>query len=395
MSNAGDFVIENGVLKKYVGPGGDVVVPEGVTGIEANAFRECLQLTGIALPDSVICIGDGAFLNCTNLKKLSLSKCLHSIGKSAFEKCEALKSISLPAGITSIQPYTFSGCCSLMRVVLPENLVSIDSCAFRDCSRLKRIVVPKSVASIKDDSFSKATEELVLCGNQLHITSSAFSDYPALKSIVAPEIPLSEFVSSKLDIKAAQGFIDHSKEYTCQEIIESYKEYIKKQKLHLQPKQAPPKVPNAQSILQSLSPSDQYLRLYKAACRDGEAHINYPFVSNEYYIKNYRKSDSSDFAAARNAISKIGDLADAALDCWDKSIKKSTSTQFFTHELFEAHYRIAFAIAIAIKVFLCPDVRIMFSFDSSKWTPIIERRWVLSPDEPAGRVCSDTEYAAL
>jgi hypothetical protein len=29
MSNASDFVIENGVLKNYVGPGGDVVIPEG------------------------------------------------------------------------------------------------------------------------------------------------------------------------------------------------------------------------------------------------------------------------------------------------------------------------------------------------------------------------------
>ena len=30
MSNASDFVIENGVLKRYVGRGGDVVIPDGV-----------------------------------------------------------------------------------------------------------------------------------------------------------------------------------------------------------------------------------------------------------------------------------------------------------------------------------------------------------------------------
>ena len=39
MSNEMDFVIENGVLKKYVGPGGDVVIPDGVTAISASAFR--------------------------------------------------------------------------------------------------------------------------------------------------------------------------------------------------------------------------------------------------------------------------------------------------------------------------------------------------------------------
>ena len=39
MSNASDFIIENGVLKKYVGPGGDVTIPEGVTSIGDGALR--------------------------------------------------------------------------------------------------------------------------------------------------------------------------------------------------------------------------------------------------------------------------------------------------------------------------------------------------------------------
>lgn len=33
MNGNQDFVIENGVLKKYTGPGGEVVIPEGVTEI--------------------------------------------------------------------------------------------------------------------------------------------------------------------------------------------------------------------------------------------------------------------------------------------------------------------------------------------------------------------------
>ena len=33
-----EFVIENGVLKKYTGKGGDIVIPEGVTGISYGAF---------------------------------------------------------------------------------------------------------------------------------------------------------------------------------------------------------------------------------------------------------------------------------------------------------------------------------------------------------------------
>ena len=34
MSSTNDFEIENGILKKYTGPGGDVVIPDGVTTIE-------------------------------------------------------------------------------------------------------------------------------------------------------------------------------------------------------------------------------------------------------------------------------------------------------------------------------------------------------------------------
>lgn len=41
MSNVKDFVIENGVLKKYLGNGGDVVIPDGVYEIGRSAFYEC------------------------------------------------------------------------------------------------------------------------------------------------------------------------------------------------------------------------------------------------------------------------------------------------------------------------------------------------------------------
>ncbi len=50
MSSASDFVIENGVLKKYVGPGGDVAVPKGVTVIGEEAFSNDKNVVNIRLP---------------------------------------------------------------------------------------------------------------------------------------------------------------------------------------------------------------------------------------------------------------------------------------------------------------------------------------------------------
>ena len=63
-----DFVIENGVLKQYVGPGGDVVIPEGVTRIDRWAFFNCGSLTNVTIPESVIHIYDTAFYGCSGLK---------------------------------------------------------------------------------------------------------------------------------------------------------------------------------------------------------------------------------------------------------------------------------------------------------------------------------------
>ena len=38
MSNASDFIIENGVLKAYRGSGGNVVIPVGVTSVSDWGF---------------------------------------------------------------------------------------------------------------------------------------------------------------------------------------------------------------------------------------------------------------------------------------------------------------------------------------------------------------------
>ena len=45
MENMQDFVIKEGVLDKYKGPGGDVTIPEGVKEIESSAFYGCKKLT--------------------------------------------------------------------------------------------------------------------------------------------------------------------------------------------------------------------------------------------------------------------------------------------------------------------------------------------------------------
>lgn len=68
MENKQDFVIAKGVLTKYNGPGGDVVIPAGVKKIGEGAFKGCTALTGVTIPEDVTKIGERAFYGCRSFK---------------------------------------------------------------------------------------------------------------------------------------------------------------------------------------------------------------------------------------------------------------------------------------------------------------------------------------
>lgn len=83
---------------------GDVVIPEyvtdddntrhAVTSISDYAFRDCSEMTSVAIADSVTEIGTGAFVNCSKLSKAAIPNSVRSIGNSAFDGCTSLSSIS-------------------------------------------------------------------------------------------------------------------------------------------------------------------------------------------------------------------------------------------------------------------------------------------------------------
>ena len=109
-----DFEIEDGVLVKYLGKGGDVVIPDGVTEIGDEAFMDCENLVFVRIPDGVTRIGGSAFKRCGQLGRVRVPDSLKSIGDRAFLGCGSLTGFTIPAGVKKIGEYAFSNCKKLI-----------------------------------------------------------------------------------------------------------------------------------------------------------------------------------------------------------------------------------------------------------------------------------------
>ena len=87
-----------------------------VTKINAYAFSNCAELTGVTMPNAVTEIRDHSFENCTSLSAVELPEMLTEIGAAAFEGCSAFTRIDIPAGVTKIGIWAFQNCINLTDV---------------------------------------------------------------------------------------------------------------------------------------------------------------------------------------------------------------------------------------------------------------------------------------
>lgn len=193
MSNASDFIIENGVLTKYVGPGGDVEIPEGVTSIGESAFDGCKGLTTLTIPERVQRIGSFAFRGCCSMTTLSIPNSVTNIGWSAFERCSNLLDIKIPERLTEISGSMFDGCRSLTSITIPAGVTSIGSRAFFSCSSLVNVTIPESVTSIGSKAFSYCQNltSVTIPAGVTNISKNVFENCSSLTSVTIPESVMS------------------------------------------------------------------------------------------------------------------------------------------------------------------------------------------------------------
>lgn len=133
------FTIENGVLTKYNGSGGNVTIPNGVTVIGNMSFMDCEGLTSVTIPNGVTAVGDLAFAKCTGLTSVTIPSSVTTIGMTAFFECNGLTSVTIPSGVTTIGPWSFSHCENLASVTIPSSVTTIGEGAFFESKRLTDI----------------------------------------------------------------------------------------------------------------------------------------------------------------------------------------------------------------------------------------------------------------
>ncbi|MBR3269408.1 MAG: leucine-rich repeat domain-containing protein [Oscillospiraceae bacterium] len=90
-------IIGEGAFWGFSEEGGvtDVVIPDSVTEIRANAFYDCEKLEKVTLPETVRTIEKNVFENCKSLTEITLPKSVREIGRTAFYGCEALREITI------------------------------------------------------------------------------------------------------------------------------------------------------------------------------------------------------------------------------------------------------------------------------------------------------------
>ena len=157
MSNASDFIIENGVLVRYEGSGGTVTIPEGVTEIGENAFAQCAGLTEVILSDTVKTVGISSFFWCRQLERVQLGKHTEKLDLFAFSCCDQLKEITIPESVRVIETQVF-GECSLQKVLILGADVQLSSSAFKGNGNWLQLCAPKLSLELipKDNKWNAA-----------------------------------------------------------------------------------------------------------------------------------------------------------------------------------------------------------------------------------------------
>ncbi len=177
-------------LSGYTGPGGDVVIPDGVTSIEPKAFYNRSDITGVTIPDSVTAIYDSAFQGCTGLTDVTIPGALTFMGRHAFEGCTSLTDVTIPDAVTQLGDFAFANCTALRSVTISSGLGRWESShTFQNCTALTDVAIPAGVTRVGEAAFQGCAGLTALPGLETvkEIGRKAFQGCTGLTELTFPD----------------------------------------------------------------------------------------------------------------------------------------------------------------------------------------------------------------
>lgn len=155
-------------------------------------FARKTNLQEIALPRNILTFASdtysGAFYNCTNLKRATLPEGLTAIGANCFRECSKLESIDLPATVGSLGNLAFYNCKALTAIVIPEGVETIPRSLFANCSALTSATLPSTLKSMESEAFSSTgLKEITIPEGVTSLGNNLFNACKSLESVQLPD----------------------------------------------------------------------------------------------------------------------------------------------------------------------------------------------------------------
>lgn len=226
-----DFVIENGVLKKYKGNAEIIVIPDSVSVIDEFAFTtrgnkehtfkgnksiKCIYVTGSVRRSG----NNSGFAFCYNLKTINIAGSVEHFDRTLLYAFNSLAEInveknnkyyaskdgvlynkdmtrlieypkskgdtffSIPKSVKHIGGYAFSNCDNLVSVYIPDSVESMETLSFAHNKNLKSINIPPLVTSI-ESTFARceSLESLHIPASVKNIKNRSFDECKSLFQI--------------------------------------------------------------------------------------------------------------------------------------------------------------------------------------------------------------------
>ncbi len=132
----------------------ELVIPEYIHEIEANAFNLGTELKSIVFKGTIRQICENAFCGLRQLQTVIFEDDVQEIERCAFKRCYALENVIFKKGLTDLWNSCFEGCISLKEIILPDSCEIIGEDCFSYCILLKHVHLPANLKALQTGAFN-------------------------------------------------------------------------------------------------------------------------------------------------------------------------------------------------------------------------------------------------